>query len=81
MKIAIIVEGKTEKAFQPYLGNFLQTHLAGKMPKLETHPCDDSIPTQEKLKRVVQNLLNGKDAVNHVIAFSLGTFGREFMLR
>ena len=32
MKIAIIVEGKTEKAFMPYLREYLKTHLAGTMP-------------------------------------------------
>lgn len=32
MKISIIVEGKTEKAFIPYLRHFLENRLAGDMP-------------------------------------------------
>ena len=35
MRIAILVEGKTERAFKPYLLSYLQTRLAGKMPKLD----------------------------------------------
>jgi len=58
MKIAIIVEGKTERAFFPYLRRFLKTRLEGNMPKLDPHPYDGRIPTGEKLKRVVQNLLS-----------------------
>ena len=34
MRIAILAEGKTEMAFKPHLIVFLQTRLAGKMPKL-----------------------------------------------
>ena len=46
-------EGKTEKAFKPHLIAFLQTRLAGKMPKLDFVPYDGRIPTGGKLKRVV----------------------------
>src|SRR6266481_2803392 len=60
MRIAILVEGKTEKAFKPYLLAFLKTRLAGKMPKLDIVPYDGRIPTGDKLKRVVENLLNAK---------------------
>lgn len=35
MKIAILVEGKTELAFKSHLLNFLNSRLEGKMPKLE----------------------------------------------
>jgi hypothetical protein len=35
MRIAILVEGKTEMAFKPYLQDFLRTRLAGPMPKLD----------------------------------------------
>ncbi|HLP62172.1 MAG TPA: DUF4276 family protein [Candidatus Deferrimicrobium sp.] len=70
MKIVIIVEGKTEKAFLPYLKKFLQTRLEGKMPRLGIHSYDGRIPTGDKLKRVVQNLLNGRNAVDHVIALT-----------
>jgi len=70
VKISIICEGKTEKVFMPYLRNFLQSHLLGKMPKLDPCACDGRIPTKEKLKRVVENLLSGRDAADHVIALT-----------
>lgn len=70
MKIAVIVEGKTERAFFPYLRRFLKTRLEGNMPKLDPHPYDGRIPTGEKLKRVVQNLLSGRDAADYVIALT-----------
>jgi len=60
MRIAILVEGRTERAFKPYLLAYLQTRLAGKMPKLDFVPYDGRIPTGDKLKRVVANLLNNK---------------------
>ncbi len=60
MRIAILVEGKTEMAFKPHLIAFLQTRLAGKMPKLDFVPYDGRIPTGDKLKRVVENLLNDR---------------------
>ena len=70
MKIALIVEGKTEKAFLPYLKRFLETRLGGNMPKIDPFSCDGRIPTKDKLKRVVQNLLSGRNAVDHVIALT-----------
>jgi hypothetical protein len=70
MKISLIVEGKTEKAFMPHLRKFLQNHLIGKMPKLDVNPYDGRIPTGEKLKRVVQSLLAGGNAADHVIAIT-----------
>ncbi|MDR0868658.1 MAG: DUF4276 family protein [Planctomycetota bacterium] len=70
MKIAIIVEGKTEKAFIQRLREYLKTKLAGKMPKLKPLPYDGRIPTCDKLKRVVEGLLSGKDAVDAVIALT-----------
>jgi len=60
MRIAILVEGRTEKAFKPYLLLHLQKQLAGNMPKLDFLPYDGRIPTGEKLKRVVENLLNNQ---------------------
>ncbi|AEF81722.1 DUF4276 family protein [Leadbettera azotonutricia] len=70
MKIAIIVEGKTEKVFIPHLRRFLEVHIPGSMPKLDTVPYDGRIPTNDKLKRVVGNLLAGKTAVDHVLALT-----------
>ncbi len=70
MKIAIIVEGKTEKVFIPYLRNFLQTRLANRMPRLYTNVYDGRIPKEYKLKRVVDTELKGRNAVDHVIALT-----------
>lgn len=70
MKIAIIFEGKTEKTFLPYLREYLKLRLAGKMPKIIPFACDGRIPTEQKLMRAVQNLLSGKNAVDHVIALT-----------
>jgi hypothetical protein len=60
MRIAILVEGKTETAFKPFLIAYLKTRLAGKMPKLDFVPYDGRIPTGDKLQRVVHNLLNDR---------------------
>lgn len=60
MRIAILVEGKTEKAFKPHLHDFLKTRLEGKMPKLDIVPFDGALPTNEKLQRVVERLLKDK---------------------
>lgn len=70
MKIAIIVEGKTEKAFLPYLREYLKKHLPGAMPKLDPLPYDGRIPKGDKLKRTVEGLMRGRSAANHVIALT-----------
>lgn len=70
MKVSIIVEGKTEKAFMPYMREYLKSRLAGNMPKLDTFPYDGRIPKGDKLKRVVANLLMGRNAANYVIALT-----------
>jgi hypothetical protein len=70
MKMSIIIEGRTEKAFLPYLRNFLKNRLAGNMPRLDVFPYDGRIPKQDKLKRVVENLLIGRNPANHVIALT-----------
>jgi hypothetical protein len=38
VRIAILVEGRTETAFKPHLVAFLTRTLAGKMPKLDFSP-------------------------------------------
>ena len=60
MRIAILVEGKTETAFKSHFISFLCSRLAGKMPKLDFVPYDGRLPTGSKMKRVVENLLNDK---------------------
>ena len=65
MKIAILVEGATERAFKKKLEEFLQSRLGQKMPRLHFITQDGGIPKEEKLKKIVENLLdnNGYDAV------------------
>jgi hypothetical protein len=66
MKIAILVE---ETAFKPVLLNFFKSRLQ-QMPKLKFIPHDGRIPKGDKLRRIVENLLIGKDAFNAVIALT-----------
>jgi len=70
VKISLVVEGKTEKAFLPCLRTFLQNHLSGRMPRLDVNPYDGRIPTGAKLDRIVQNLLTGRNAADYVIALT-----------
>lgn len=56
-RIAILVEGATEKAFKPILLRFLSTKLSGEMPKLSFVVYNGRIPIDDKLKRTVENLL------------------------
>ena len=70
MKIAILVEGKTELAFKPYLRKFLETHLHDIMPDLDFHPYNGRIPKYGKLKRIVENHLNCKNPADHIIALT-----------
>lgn len=80
VRIAILVEGATEKAFLPTLREFLKTRLGqGSMPKLDVVPCDGRVPTGDKLRRMVETLLLGKNAADAVIALTdVYTGTREF---
>ncbi|MBI4306998.1 MAG: DUF4276 family protein [Chloroflexi bacterium] len=82
MRIALLVEGKTETAFLPHLRGYLQARLAGKMPKLDPVPYDGRIPTGAKLRRIVEQLLNdAREPADHVIALTdvyTGTQPPEF---
>lgn len=60
MRIVILVEGKTERAFMPTLRRFLSQRLVGQMPNLDPLPYDGRIPKGEKLHRVVESLLNDR---------------------
>jgi len=62
MKIAILVEGDTERVFLPHLRSFLARHLAGNMPSLTARTYDGRIPKGEKLRRVVEDLLTKRPA-------------------
>ena len=70
MKIAILVEGETELAFRDKLREFLKTRLGQQMPTLKFIPQHGRIPTKEKLRRDVENLLSGKNAYDAVIALT-----------
>ena len=77
VKITLMVEGKTERVFLPHLRNYLQQHLAGRMPTLDPAPYDGRIPTGDKLARTVQRLLSGRFASDHVIALTDVYTGRN----
>jgi len=55
MKIAILMEGETERVFLPYLREFLGPRLPGKMPRLIFEQVRRQNPQAEKLKRVVEH--------------------------
>ena len=81
MKIALIVEGKTEIAFLPSLKIFLKSRLPNNMPRIDPLPYNGRIPKEKKLQRVVTNLLSGSKAADHVIALTdvyTGTQPPEF---
>lgn len=80
MKIALVVEGRTEIAFLPSFRAFLTPRLPN-MPAIDPSPYHGRIPTAEKLRRVVRNLLSGPRAADHVIALTdvyTGTQPPEF---
>jgi hypothetical protein len=71
VRIVILVEGKTERAFLPILREYLKHRLAGKMPTLVPDCHDGRIPTHDELKRVVATHLNRrKDPADLVIALT-----------
>jgi hypothetical protein len=70
LKITIIVEGATEKAFRSHLTEFLKTRLAGNMPRLDMFPCDGRIPKGPDLRRKVEKLLSGQKPSDAVIALT-----------
>jgi len=80
MRIALIVEGKTETAFLPHLREFLKPRLPGAMPRIDRWPYDGRIPKGEKLRRVVDDLLRaGRGAADAVVALTdVYTGTREF---
>lgn len=80
MRIAILVEGATEKVFIPTVRTFLKARLPqGTMPRLDPVPCHGRVPTGDRLRREVQLLLSGKNAADAVIALTdVYTGTREF---
>jgi len=64
VRIAIIVEGATERVFIRHLKVFLRERVPGSMPHLDPFPTDHGIPRGDFLKRDVARLLrDGNDAV------------------
>ena len=63
VRIAIIVEGATEKAFRQPLIEFLRARLVDRMPKLRFIPEGGRIPKVDRLKQDVARLLKTHDAV------------------
>lgn len=71
MRIAILLEGQTEKVFLPYLREFLQPRLSGRMPRIDPVPYDGRIPKSDKLRGAVRRLLrDSKRPANAVIALT-----------
>ncbi len=61
MKIAILLEGETERVFLPCLREYLAARLQGGMPRLKAIKYDGRLPKRDKLKRLVETLLQGRD--------------------
>jgi hypothetical protein len=71
LKITILVEGKTERAFKPHLLRFLKGRVVGQMPNLDFFPCDGRVYKEAKLRRAVEALLrNGPVPSDAVIALT-----------
>ncbi len=70
VRIAVIVEGKTETAFLPALRKYLEVFLADKMPTIRAVTQNGRIPKEEALKRLVENLLSGSAPYDAVIALT-----------
>jgi Domain of unknown function (DUF4276) len=70
VKIAILVEGRTEQAFKPHLTTFLRARLAGRMPHLDMFPYHGRIPKEGNLRTKVEKLLAGRQPAYAVIALT-----------
>lgn len=70
MKISILIEGATERAFIPAVREFLKPRAVNNMPRLDPVPYDGRIPKDEKLRNQVRNLLQGRNAADAVIALT-----------
>ena len=66
MRIIILAEGRTEKAFKAKLSEFIRPRVQ-EMPRIDFRVYNGRIPKGDKLKRVVNNYLQEAD---HVIALT-----------
>jgi hypothetical protein len=81
VQIAVMVEGKTETAFRPVLLEFISHRIPDARPRLRFITYDGRIPKEDKLKRIVQNLLAGIGAYDAVIALTdVYTGTNDFLL-
>jgi hypothetical protein len=80
MRIALLVEGQTERVFLPKLREFLEGRVAGPMPNIDPVTYDGRLPKGERLKRDVLRLLGDrKRPADAVIALTdVYTGQREF---
>ncbi len=71
MNIAIMVEGRTERAFKAHLRTCLEARLTGRMSRLDFQPYDGRIPKEGRLKREVHLLITSRrEPADHVIALT-----------
>lgn len=77
-RIAIVVEGATETTFKPAIRRFLETTLAGTMPRMDFVPQDGRLPKGPALRRLVQNLLRDHDGVVALTDVYTGTIPPDF---
>jgi hypothetical protein len=57
VKITVLIEGRTEQAFKPYLLEFLKRRLDRPMPNIDFFPCQGRVYKEGKLRRTVEDLL------------------------
>lgn len=67
MKITIICEGKTERAFDECLKGFLNDRLPGKNPALRYDVHDGAIPAGKKLRKIVETLLTTGPTISDAV--------------
>jgi hypothetical protein len=78
VKIAILMEGKTEEVFLPTLRRFLDKRLPGRMPKLVSHRCNGRVEKGDALRRPVEKHMHtGADAV--IALTDVYTGGTDFV--
>jgi len=68
MKIAIVIEGKTEQAFMPALREFIKGRGAPTTAQVRSYPSDGRIAKGQALKRLVDGLLRAR--ADYVIALT-----------
>lgn len=70
LKISVLVEGRTERAFLPFLRSFLEARLADQMPRLDPVVYHGRIPKEDRLGRIVRALITGNKPSDAVIALT-----------